>query len=170
VKQLPGQEYPAASVERDILWVRCLKAGHAKEQNWDEELVRLAIKLRLAHRNRRVYVVLAFGLRWIPFLWDPVSPMLPARGPVCFMTSNRTSFFSQVHGVYYPWIADQVQTPVMAVWLQKGGVGIDTLFARSLDRWRLTVKEEQVHGGDRDFLELVFHDIKTTKLDGTILN
>lgn len=170
VQQLPAQEYPAPSVEREILWVRCFEAGHDKEWRWNKELIRLSIKLRLSHQSRRVYVVLAFGLRWIPFLWDPASPLLPLRGPVAFLKPKRNGFFFQIHDMYYPWIADQVQTPVMAVWRKDGGVGIDTLFARSLDRWRQKVDEEQMHRGDRDFLEMVFHDVKTTGYEETNLN
>jgi hypothetical protein len=107
VQQLEGQEYPAASAEREILWVRCLEAGGDKERRWDEELTRLSIKLRLSHPNRKVYIVLAFGLRWIPFLWDPASPLLP---PLSFMKPKRDGFLYKVHGMHYPWIAGQVQT------------------------------------------------------------
>jgi len=44
--------------------------------------------LNSAHSPRRVYLILAIGRKWMPFLWDPEAPLNPAGSPLFIQMAN----------------------------------------------------------------------------------
>ncbi|KAJ2898297.1 uncharacterized protein MKZ38_004022 [Zalerion maritima] len=87
IQQLPGQ--PPQSNERDILWIECKAPSLDVPHEWNRVLNEAVGRLDVAHPTRRVYLILAIGLKWMPFLWDPVAPTLNPQGsPLNILKDN----------------------------------------------------------------------------------
>lgn len=67
----------------DVAWVELAAPDKAKSRGKWRDLMRVAVE-RLAEQNpgRRLLLILVAGFRWMPFMWDPVEPLHPERGPV----------------------------------------------------------------------------------------
>ncbi|KAK4139233.1 uncharacterized protein C8A04DRAFT_16051, partial [Dichotomopilus funicola] len=59
-------------VKRDVLWVKCRPAGDDTSRGWKELMEEAVNRLRVAHPQRNVYLILAVGTRWMVFEWAPV--------------------------------------------------------------------------------------------------
>ncbi|KAH6630788.1 hypothetical protein B0J18DRAFT_488543 [Chaetomium sp. MPI-SDFR-AT-0129] len=58
-------------VKRDILWVKCRVAGDGTPAGWRDALEEAVGRLRVAHPQRNVHLILAVGIRWMVFEWVP---------------------------------------------------------------------------------------------------
>lgn len=62
---------PPITTDRDILWVQCKPPDEDVAHKWKDVMKEAVKSLNAAHPNRRVFLILTTGLKWLPFLWDP---------------------------------------------------------------------------------------------------
>ncbi|KAH6867385.1 hypothetical protein B0T10DRAFT_467905 [Thelonectria olida] len=75
--------------ERDILWIECKPPSWLAPNGWKTALADAARRLNVFHPDRRVYLILAVGYYWLPFLWDPTPPFLNGAGsPLAVLKDN----------------------------------------------------------------------------------
>ncbi|KAK3296511.1 uncharacterized protein B0H64DRAFT_398438 [Chaetomium fimeti] len=58
---------------RDILWVHCKAPCEDTPGGWKELMEQAGTQVNAAHPNRMLYVILAIGLKWMFFKWDPLT-------------------------------------------------------------------------------------------------
>ncbi|KAK5994644.1 hypothetical protein PT974_05127 [Cladobotryum mycophilum] len=128
--------FPYTANNRDVLWVEC-KAPNANAPHAWHDLVDEAVsRLHQAHPTRRVYLVLAFGINWIPLIWDPVPPLLNPVGSPLFIRSNAGGSWPvdrRLHIIPGHMLPGQRFIQQMV----NGPILIDPTFAFSLDFWTL---------------------------------
>lgn len=90
------------------------------------------VRLTAAHSSRRVYLILAVGLKWIPFLWDPVAPLNPAGSPLCILKDNQRDTWPVDLRIHIIAPAN-LQGQRHVVQRQNGGLIVDTWLTYSLD-------------------------------------
>ncbi|KAK4096240.1 hypothetical protein N658DRAFT_46541 [Parathielavia hyrcaniae] len=56
---------------RDLLWVECQSPAHDTPARWKDLTEQTCDRLREAHPFREVFVILAVGLKWMFFKWNP---------------------------------------------------------------------------------------------------
>jgi hypothetical protein len=66
----------AAEVSRDVLWVECKAPSLHKPHGWNMVMREAIDRLEVAHPNRNIFLILAIGIEWMMFEWDP-NPNLP---------------------------------------------------------------------------------------------
>lgn len=67
----PGPDGFVRSVKRDILWVECKAPCHDQPGAWETVMSEAVGRLASAHPDRNVWLVLATGLKWMVFYWNP---------------------------------------------------------------------------------------------------
>ncbi|KAK0726646.1 hypothetical protein B0T21DRAFT_385832 [Apiosordaria backusii] len=58
---------------RDVLWIECKAPKKVVPNGWHTVLQEATERLIQAHSDRQVFLILAVGLYWMPFMWDPVN-------------------------------------------------------------------------------------------------
>lgn len=75
VKSAPGEddENRLRRQRRDILWVQCKAPCSDRPSQWKTLIEEAAGRIKAAHLNRMVYIIVAIGSKWtrIVFKWDP---------------------------------------------------------------------------------------------------
>lgn len=61
-------------VKRDILWVECKAPCHDNPGTWKRVIEEATERLKSAHPDRNVWLIMAIGLKWMVFYWDPRHP------------------------------------------------------------------------------------------------
>ena len=127
---------PPAASGRDILWVECKAPCHDIPTRWKDVIVEAADRLSVAYPVRRVYLILAIGLKWMPFLWDPVAPTLnPARSPLHILKDNQEETRVVDHRIH---MISPVDLPGQRhVFPRNGAWIVDARLAYSLNFWTL---------------------------------
>lgn len=59
------------SVNRDTLWVECKAPCHDNANMWKRAIEEATGHLRSVHPDRNVWLIVAIGLKWMVFYWDP---------------------------------------------------------------------------------------------------
>ncbi|KAL2264179.1 hypothetical protein VTK26DRAFT_885 [Humicola hyalothermophila] len=73
MQRQPGPR-PPGTVERDVIWVYLIPPCEDTPGKWAAVLNLAVTRLAAAHPSRMVYLVLACGLKWLPFVWNPRNP------------------------------------------------------------------------------------------------
>jgi hypothetical protein len=78
-----GIPRPPPAETTDVAWVELAAPNKAKSRAAWRDLMQIAVD-RLAEVNaeRRLLLILVAGFRWMPFMWDPVEPLVSGRGPL----------------------------------------------------------------------------------------
>jgi hypothetical protein len=129
-------QQPGATIKRDILWVESKPSSEGRQPGaWNRVMAEAAARLSNAHPNRNLYIILAIGLEWMIFQWQPRNQQRPLK----ILADNRTDVVHP-HMSVAP-IADQSHL-VRSV---PGGPAdlIDTTFAYSLDFWSMRADRQQ---------------------------
>lgn len=66
-----ANSFPPEATDRDILWIECKAPDEDVPNRWKLCMNQAVTRLNNAHPNRRVFLILTTGLKWMPFLWDP---------------------------------------------------------------------------------------------------
>lgn len=66
---------PPSSMQRDVLWVECRPPNQNSPGKWNNLMMQAVKPLAAVHPTRRVYLILAVGMKWMPFLWEPATPL-----------------------------------------------------------------------------------------------
>ncbi|KAK4033616.1 hypothetical protein C8A01DRAFT_19461 [Parachaetomium inaequale] len=79
-----GHGGPPPPAERtDVAWVELAAPSKARSRSAWRDLMQIAVdRLAEANTEGRLLLILVAGFRWMPFMWDPVEPRLPGRGPL----------------------------------------------------------------------------------------
>ncbi|KAK4151036.1 hypothetical protein C8A00DRAFT_36343 [Chaetomidium leptoderma] len=124
----PGMSLPPA---RDILWVACKAPVEDTPAGWKDLMEQCASRLELAHPARKLYVILAIGLKWMMFKWDPRhktrSPlqMLADHRPDTWAMDSRYRYDSGIAGQSHVVYSNNAPSPDL----------VDTTLAYSLEFW-----------------------------------
>lgn len=100
----PGPDGFARSVKRDILWVECKAPSHDQPGAWSTVMTEAVGRLSSAHPNRNVWLVLATGLKWMVFYWNPTVGQNPA---LSILSHDRRTLWPVDPRVCLPPIAGQ---------------------------------------------------------------
>jgi hypothetical protein len=126
-RRTPGAR-PVLAESTDVAWVELAAPDKARSRGGWRDLMRVAVK-RLAEDNseRRLLLILVAGLRWMPFVWDPVAPLHPELGPVVMKGDGEGEM----------WPVDSHVYMVPREGGDEGTVGLvfDPLEAFTLDFW-----------------------------------
>jgi hypothetical protein len=127
---------PGAIIKRDILWVESKPSSEGRQPGaWNRVMAEAAARLSYAHPNRNLYVILASGLEWMIFEWQPRNQQRPLK----ILADNRTDVVHP-HMSVAP-VADQSHLVRSA---PDGPADlIDTTFAYSLDFWSMRADRQQ---------------------------
>lgn len=68
----PGADGFARSIKRDILWVECKAPCYDQPGAWETVMSEAVDRLASAHPNRNVWLILATGMKWMVFYWNPM--------------------------------------------------------------------------------------------------
>lgn len=123
-----GADGLSRSVRRDILWVECKAPKHDQPNRWDEVMKEATERLSVAHPNRNVWLILATGLKWMVFYWDPNSP--PQNPPLQIISHNQQMRWAVDRRIHVAPIQGQRHI------LQNGIIRTD--LANTLDFWTQT--------------------------------
>lgn len=147
--------------ERDVLWIECKAPNLNAPYGWKTVLFDAVDRLAVAYDTRRVYLILAVGLRWLPFLWDPAVVQNP---PLHILDNNgaeRWAVDPRVHPV--PQAALAGQTHYID---SQSGLAVDTKAAYSLDYWTLKPNQSRQNMVDMQLLEGLFCHIRIAPFQG----
>ncbi|KAK1770795.1 hypothetical protein QBC33DRAFT_597252 [Phialemonium atrogriseum] len=70
----PQQGIAPLATERDVLWIECKAPIHNSPFEWKNLMFEATHRLAISYSPRKVYFILAIGLKWMPFVWDPTMP------------------------------------------------------------------------------------------------
>ncbi|KAH8769053.1 hypothetical protein F5883DRAFT_643720 [Diaporthe sp. PMI_573] len=59
--------------KRDVLWVECKAPCHDTPSMWKRVIEEATERLKSAHSDRNVWLIVAIGLKWMVFYWDPMN-------------------------------------------------------------------------------------------------
>ncbi|KAK3936153.1 hypothetical protein QBC46DRAFT_322079 [Diplogelasinospora grovesii] len=158
-QQQPGM--PVRADERDVLWIECKAPCQDKPHGWNEVLNEAVGRLTSAHPQRKVFLILAVGMKWMPFLWDPQAQ--PSALNV--VMANRTD----------SWPVDQRIHLIDAATLpggqrhafQSGGNWfVDTRCAYTLNYWAMGQNGQPAFAADMTLLENLFAAIQAAVYNG----
>lgn len=166
VTAVPGAP-PVAASERDILWIECKAPCLDQPNNWTTVIGEVVERLKSAHPNRMVYVILAIGLKWMPFIWDPTVPgqqlTNPAGGPLRVLKHNRSDSWGVDPNIYQAPL--QNQRHVLTG--QGGQLYVDASQAYTLDFWTINPQTQLPrYLADLTLLESCFAQIQQTAFIG----
>jgi hypothetical protein len=157
VRVRPNQ--PPISSERDCLWIECKAPDADRPYQWNDVLDEAKDRLAFAHGSRMVYLILAAGLKWMIFRWDPVTP--PTMPPLQIIKHDQQGTWP-----VDPRIRPMVGEPYISAG-QNGQCFIDTKRAHSLDFWTTTPNSQiPVNWVSMQSLEQHFAAIRGTAFQG----
>ncbi|KAH6850966.1 hypothetical protein B0I37DRAFT_372885 [Chaetomium sp. MPI-CAGE-AT-0009] len=149
VQQEIGQR-PTA-IERDILWIDCMAPAHLQPSGWHTLLGAAVERLASAHPNREVFMILAVGMEWMPFMWDPINPLSAGQTLQLLKDDNQL------------W--DDVDPRIVPVPMQNqrfiNGRIIDSKQAYTLNYWDADGNGNIIHLADLQLLEALFDMIRS---------
>ena len=96
----PGQR-PQRPQERDVLWIDCKAPSDKAPHGWHAVLGEATERLDSAHGNREVFLILAIGMKWMCFLWNPAAP-LPANQQLRMRMANNAGFWDDIDNRIHP--------------------------------------------------------------------
>ncbi len=159
VPPVPGQR-PQRAQERDILWIECKAPSEGAPNGWNSVMTEAVARLSSAHPTREVYLILAIGIKWMCFLWDPVNP-LPMGSELHIISAGQTV-----------WAVDARVKPIPNLAGQRhigNSFLVDTTQAYSLDYWSVKLVQNvvvQANLADLQLLENVFALIQAQNFNG----
>lgn len=157
VQQAAGQRPIAA--ERDVLWIECKASVHLRASGWHTVLLEAVQRLDSAHPDRVVFLILAVGLKWMPFKWDPLNPLSAAQ-KLEMLTENGQEVWADIDRRIRPVVlSQQPNSPQPYI---KDGRFIDTARAYTLNYWDLDANGDITHFADLQLLETLFNYIQGT--------
>ncbi|KAK4196672.1 hypothetical protein QBC40DRAFT_286884 [Triangularia verruculosa] len=148
----PGQR-PARAQERDVLWIECKAPSEIAPNGWHTVLVEAQGRLSSAHANpqtgsRQVYLILAVGMKWMCFLWNPHAALAQ---PLVVRKDNGRDFWTDIDPRIHPIPAATLPGQRHIV----NGV-IETNQAYTLNYWDVTAAGQLAHLADLTLLENLF--------------
>lgn len=165
----PGQRLTA--VKRDLLWVECKAPILSTPYDWKQVMNEALGRLEQAHgRNapggpRRVFFILATGMYWMHFLYDPTrGPANSNPTPLSVLTADQQGLWPVNDDVYpVPGLASR-----HIVQASNGGLIIDTSRAHTLDYWSLDSSGQNIrHMADLQLVESFLALVQTTPYNGS---
>lgn len=167
VQQAQAGQRPT-SVKRDLLWVECKAPDHSAPNGWKNVMEEALVRLEHAHgRNasggpRRVFFVLAIGMFWMPFLYDPTQPANSNPTPLHILKAdgNVWTVHSDVYAV--PGLAGA--THIFAA--QNGALLVDTRRAYCLDYWSIDQQQNVRYAAELQLLETFLLNVQATPVAG----
>ncbi|CAM1502300.1 Fc.00g042840.m01.CDS01 [Cosmosporella sp. VM-42] len=162
--QPPG--FPPSVSQRDILWIECKQPRLTNPGGWKLVMSEIVDRLSASHQHGKVYVILAVGLKWMPFLWDPVPPLMnPAGGPLHILKANNQEAWPVDPRMH---MISQTHLPGQRHIIQgsAGDLYVDTRQAYSLDFWSLDQLGNRAYLQDLVLLESFFDIIQRTQYQG----
>ncbi|RMZ79185.1 hypothetical protein DV738_g3437, partial [Chaetothyriales sp. CBS 135597] len=161
IRQGRHQQDVPKLAERDIAFIKCKAASEDVPNGWHSAIREAVKRLETAHPMRKIYLIIAIGLRWLPFLWDPT---IPLDTPLKVLKKNRRDC----------WLVDRRLRLIEARQLPgqrhvaniKGMLVVDTALAYSLNFWEIAGNGQKLHKKDLVLLEKFFSLIKNTKYGG----
>lgn len=155
---LAGQT--GALLKRDVLWIECKAPDKDAPFEWKDVIRETVERLESAHPNRELFVVLAIGLKWMYFAWDPQNAV--GRTPQLFMRRHS--------GRGAPWIIDpRIKAFHDAPWVDTRTGEVRPSNAMSLDFWSTTRvgRESRVSNWQGlELLEQFLHVVRSSTLTG----
>jgi hypothetical protein len=151
--------------ERDVLWVECKAPEEDTPAGWKNLMMRAGARLEEAHPNRMLYVILAIGLKWMFFKWDPLSP----RPPLQVLADNRTGVWNMSPYYHYESaVAGQFHVIHHSLPGQPATEVIDTTMAYSLNFWtpHPQAPQQPANMHAMQLLEACFRHIQSTHFVG----
>ncbi|KAL2146790.1 hypothetical protein VTI28DRAFT_2271 [Corynascus sepedonium] len=159
----PQSQFPQASQisSRDILWVECKPPCDDTPSGWKDVISEAADRLRSAHPNRVVFLIVAVGLKWMFFKWDPTNPL-----PLRVQGHNQAVRWQIPHSqlCYDQSIAGQRHV----AWNNATST-YDTVLPRlayTLDFWSPGQNNQPQHGHDLHLLVRCFQHVQDSQLQG----
>ncbi|KAK4221289.1 hypothetical protein QBC38DRAFT_461643 [Podospora fimiseda] len=110
----PGVVAGTNQMKRDILWIECKAPILNFPAGWHDALTEATDRLAGAHPNRMLYLILAIGAQWLPFVWDPTTPPLPAAQRLTFLNHDGTTW-NDVHPSIRPMNLPMIPAPNLAL-------------------------------------------------------
>lgn len=168
VQQQPGQR--PTSVKRDLLWVECKAPTQNAPHGWKDVMGEAMGRLEQAHgRNanggpRKVYFVLAIGMFWMPFVYDPTLPQGSNQTPLNILKADGQNTWP-VHEDVYPINLGPGATPHIIA-APNGSLFVDTRRAYSLDYWTLDQQGAVLHLNELQLLELFITAVQNAQYTG----
>lgn len=123
-------------------------------------------RLGIAHSSRKVYFILAVGLKWMPFVWDPT---IPAQTPIYFLDHNKAERWQVDPGVKMIPEASLLGQRHIKRHINPSGKSrliVDKKWAYSLGYWTRNMAGIQVNLGNLQLFEKMFTLIQTTRFLG----
>jgi hypothetical protein len=157
VQQMAGQR-PTA-IERDVLWIECKAPVYHQPNGWHKVLGEAVDRLASAHPTRTVYLILAVGMEWMPFVWDPSNPA-PAGQTMQMIKDVRTQVWDDIDHRIRP-VANMANQRHIA-----GGRIIDTTLAYNLNFWDQDAQGNVIHLADLQLLETFFNLVQGQNFAG----
>lgn len=152
---------PPTSVDRDVLWIECKAPDMQPPNNWQKVMSEIIERLSIAHPDRKVYFILAVGLKWMPFVWDPprVGQALvnPQGGPVRIRKANNSTW-PPCHHVYAIPMPGQRHVDAQLC--------VDTSRAFTLDCWSRNQDGTRKYDSELQFLESIFAHLQAVAFPG----
>ncbi|KAK3937052.1 hypothetical protein QBC46DRAFT_268412, partial [Diplogelasinospora grovesii] len=176
----PGQGQRAE--ERDVLWIECKAPTRDRPGAWKDAIDEVVGRLAAAHPDRMVFLIIAVGLKWMPFVWNPelnialataqqqgqaqLAANLQAQvdqvSPLRVVMSNRQEVWDldpRLHMIDPTTLLHQRHVLRNA----QGELFIDTTAAYTLDYWTLDQNTSQpAYQGDAQLLENLFTVVQNT--------
>ncbi|KAI0413568.1 hypothetical protein F5X98DRAFT_351839 [Xylaria grammica] len=149
----PPGPYPHG-IYRDCVWIECKAPNLDLPRGWRLVMKQAITRLEVAHPNRRLYLLLAIGLRWMMFVWDPTvqrdqnTPLLEIVMADAQETWSVDSRVYHIHGERYMTQAVD------------GRMIVDTDRAHTLNYWDLDAHGNPIHLASLQRIEWYFDDIK----------
>ncbi|KAK3996579.1 hypothetical protein QBC44DRAFT_231736 [Cladorrhinum sp. PSN332] len=143
---------------RDLLWIECKAPGSTAPNKWNSVLGEAVLRLQVFHPDRQVFLILAIGTEWLPFLWDPVT--LP-QVPLQMLQSNQRTGLT--------WTIDHRIRPFPANFYMIGNSHIDSQQSFTLNHWDLDAANVPVNLAELQLLEHVFAVIQAFNYQGTTI-
>lgn len=139
--QVLGPDGLYREVNRDILWVECKAPCHDEPGKWKKVIEEATERLKSAHPNRNVWLIVAIGLKWMVFYWDP-SNSRTTSSHLAVMASNESSGWAVDPDIRVPPPPLNPQVPAINVQAPGGYVNtaagvIRSQNAYSLDFWTM---------------------------------
>ncbi|KAH7328096.1 hypothetical protein B0I35DRAFT_8404 [Stachybotrys elegans] len=160
----PQQGMPPSSYQRDVLWIECRASSNDTPAGWHAILTEAVEQLDVVHSPRKVYLIVAVGLKWLPFLWDPVASILDP-SPLVILGASLQDTWEVDPRVH---VIDPGALPGQRhVEAQNGSLTVNTQSAYSLDYWTLDQGGNPANLRDMLLLETFFALIRTTQFQST---
>ncbi|KXX74857.1 hypothetical protein MMYC01_206701 [Madurella mycetomatis] len=147
----------------DIVWVECAASDELRNScGWSNLMRRAVDRLNAEHPDHRVFVILAIGLKWMPFLWDPVESVCgQVLNPLWMLGGDRDGRYEVDHRMQIVSSAVVHGLSQRHVERLDQGLIVNPQQAYSLDYWTLDGNRSAANMGDLVFLEKLMIGVKT---------